>query len=91
MALIKPSMLPPLTLETMHAVLCDCFDCVKARVDATPVDPTASWFDRQLPFQRMFVCPHCGNKRCPRAKNHNNRCTDSNAPGQPGSLYEGCK
>lgn len=36
---------------------------------------------------RMNLCPICGNKRCPRATSHNNECTGSNEPGQPGSSY----
>jgi hypothetical protein len=36
---------------------------------------------------KMIVCPDCGNKRCPRANDHRNACTDSNAPNQPGSAY----
>ena len=36
---------------------------------------------------RMIVCPICGNKRCPKANDHENDCTDSNEPGQPGSAY----
>ena len=35
----------------------------------------------------FVVCPDCGNKRCPHATNHRHECTDSNAPGQPGSEY----
>jgi hypothetical protein len=35
----------------------------------------------------FVVCPDCGNKRCPKANNHGNVCTGSNAPGQPGSAY----
>jgi len=30
----------------------------------------------------FVVCPKCGNKRCPKADDHRNACTDSNAPGQ---------
>lgn len=37
---------------------------------------------------RMVLCPTCGNKRCPHAKNHGNACTGSNEPGQVGSAYE---
>lgn len=33
------------------------------------------------------VCDTCGNKRCPHATWHENACTGSNAPGQPGSSY----
>ena len=36
---------------------------------------------------RMFLCPDCGNKRCPRATSHQNACTGSNEPGQEGSSY----
>lgn len=36
---------------------------------------------------RFVVCPECGNKRCPRANDHCNACTGSNAPGQDGSAY----
>ena len=35
--------------------------------------------------QRMIVCATCGNKRCPRAADHRNGCTGSNAAGQVGS------
>ena len=36
---------------------------------------------------RMALCPDCGNKRCPKANDHRNACTNSNEPGQPGSAY----
>jgi Zn finger protein HypA/HybF involved in hydrogenase expression len=36
---------------------------------------------------RMVLCPSCGNKRCPRATNHNNACTNSNEPNQEGNIY----
>lgn len=32
---------------------------------------------------RLVVCPDCGNKRCPRARDHVFPCTGSNEPGQP--------
>ena len=38
-------------------------------------------------MSRMFLCPLCGNKRCPKATFHGNVCTGSNEPGQPGSSY----
>lgn len=38
-------------------------------------------------LRRMVVCSVCGNKRCPRATWHENACTGSNEPGQPGSDY----
>ena len=36
---------------------------------------------------RFVVCPDCGNKRCPKANDHKNACTNSNEPGQVGSAY----
>lgn len=44
-----------------------------------PADPSS---------MRPALCPTCGNKRCPRAHNHTLACTNSNAPGQPGSSWE---
>lgn len=40
-----------------------------------------------LSSSRMILCPTCGNKRCPHASDHGNACTNSNEPGQPGSIY----
>ena len=37
--------------------------------------------------QPMIVCPICGNKRCPHASDHALPCTESNEPGQKGSIY----
>ena len=39
----------------------------------------------------MIVCPVCGNKRCPKASDHELACTNSNAPGQKGSIWENYK
>lgn len=36
---------------------------------------------------RMIVCETCGNKRCPHATDCQFDCTNSNEPGQPGSVY----
>lgn len=38
-------------------------------------------------LERMIVCSTCGNKRCPKATDHRNQCTNRNEPGQPGSVY----
>jgi hypothetical protein len=35
----------------------------------------------------MRLCLSCGNKRCPKASDHNNPCTNSNEPNQEGSIY----
>lgn len=37
--------------------------------------------------QKMFLCPTCGNKRCPKASDHTLACTGSNDPRQKGSVY----
>ena len=55
----------------------DCHDCLH--------DPSLGFANPTL--SRMILCPECGNKRCPKATNHRNACTDSNEPGQPGSNY----
>jgi hypothetical protein len=36
---------------------------------------------------RMIVCAKCGNKRCPKAADHELDCTNSNELEQPGSMY----
>lgn len=36
---------------------------------------------------RMILCPECGNKRCPKATDCSLDCTNSNEPGQAGSVY----
>lgn len=38
-------------------------------------------------LDRMLLCPVCGNKRCPKASDHELPCSGSNEPGQPGSIY----
>jgi hypothetical protein len=52
---------------------CDCRDCTEKRGDD---------------MMRFFVCPSCGNKRCPHANHHKYACTKSNIPGQSGSAFE---
>jgi hypothetical protein len=34
----------------------------------------------------MILCPDCGNKRCPKAADHRNKCTGSNDVGQVGEI-----
>lgn len=56
---------------------CWCHECHKDHtVNGIPYSAT-----------RMILCPECGNKRCPHATNHSHACTDSNEPGQIGSVY----
>ncbi len=40
-----------------------------------------------LALTYMILCPICGNKRCPKASDHDLACTGSNEPGQQGSIY----
>lgn len=61
------------TFASLRAGLCGCWRCLKER-DEVAV--------------HMVLCPVCGNKRCPRASNHDLVCTGSNASGQKGSAYE---
>ena len=48
-------------------------------------------FTRLMPDEffsaQMILCQDCGNKRCPKAANHENVCSGSNEPGQAGSSY----
>lgn len=63
---------------------CQCIKCLNAS------GQTVELFDgMHVPIAgvTMVLCQICGNKRCPHAKDHNNACTDSNEPGQPGSAY----
>lgn len=57
---------------SLRAGKCGCWKCFGER-DERPM--------------HMVVCPTCGNKRCPKANDHANACTNSNEPGQPGSAY----
>lgn len=51
------------------------------------------WSSKQNPprfimaFPIRFACEICGNKRCPHHTDHRLACTNSNEPGQPGSIY----
>lgn len=38
-------------------------------------------------LDRMILCGDCGNKRCPKATDHEQKCTGSNEPNQEGSIY----
>lgn len=44
----------------------------------------------EIGFPRMYLCPQCGNKRCPGAVNHDRvkeQCKWSNFSGQPNSFF----
>lgn len=53
---------------------CNCARCRKERNELFPM--------------RMYVCPICGNKRCPHIEWHGFKCTHSNAVDQVGEVGE---
>jgi hypothetical protein len=72
----------------------DCDKC-KAVQSAERGEPVAKRYCCHSCFKasggvmldRMILCSECGNKRCPKASDHNFSCTGSNEPGQWGSIY----
>lgn len=56
-------------------------DCVRCETEQIERGEMPAW------FRSFMVCATCGNKRCPHATWHENPCTGSNEPGQPGSAY----
>ena len=65
--------------------VCDCLHCSSLLRFVLKTTEGMSFSDRFAPTNRMILCPDCGNKRCPRATNHLNGCTNSNLPNQPGA------
>jgi len=61
---------------------CRCRKCLEGAVDNNGLPVLLSTF---------VVCAICGNKRCPKATDHALDCTNSNAPGQKGSVWENYK
>ena len=57
---------------------CNCFKCIKER----DLKEGKKFFPSRMPS-----CQICHNKRCPKATDHNLECTNSNEPGQKGSIY----
>ena len=64
---------------------CECIKCVDARqTEALVLGDLDAWARMVI---MMSLCPVCGNKRCPKASNHELECTGSNEPGQEWSVY----
>jgi hypothetical protein len=59
---------------------CQCIKCMSSKVN----NVTEPFY----PHITMSTCVDCGNKRCPKATNHSNICTNSNKPNQKGSAYK---
>lgn len=70
-------------MKTDGSSNCSCHHCIerKGKMAFTGA------INVPLNFMKMVLCDKCGNKRCPRASHHNNACTNSNEPGQPGSIF----
>lgn len=56
--------------------------CQKCR-EAAELRNERAWYSRT-----MITCGRCGNKRCPKAVDHTHACTNSNEPGQVGTVGE---
>ena len=72
-----------LAYEIQPESVCVCHRCIKEN----NLTVTMGALTLPLSATRMIVCQDCGNKRCPKASDHNLACTESNAPGQAGSVY----
>jgi hypothetical protein len=69
----------PIATDLVAKYQCWCYNCLHEIKD------DRGW---PLTMSTFIVCKDCGNKRCPRATDHNLACTNSNDPGQPGSRYQ---
>jgi DNA-directed RNA polymerase subunit RPC12/RpoP len=58
----------------------DCYRCWDERTQGDGIM-------ERMTSRRMFLCPTCGNKRCPKASDHRLACSGSNRTGQKGSIY----
>lgn len=67
--------------------VCLCRKCIEDN-KITHWDGSSEGGKLLLSSSRTILCESCGNKRCPHANDHNNKCTKSNDPGQKGSVYE---
>lgn len=69
---------------------CDCHTCNEARghkLASLKLGDNGYALIHPTGVYHMVVCSICGNKRCPKATNHILECTNSNEPGQEGSVY----
>jgi len=81
----------PATLDEMHAI----GNGIMYGEQPAPVqEPVVRYcchscfkIDGGFMLDRMILCPECGNKRCPKASDHQLDCTGSNEAGQHGSVY----
>lgn len=65
----------------------DCARCGHELADKLVSEGVISRIDAMM--QPMWLCPLCGNKRCPKAAFHGYKCNRSNEWGQEVELEEG--
>ena len=70
-------------------ITCDPPTCCRKHWEAaTDKHAYSAYGVLMKPLYRPFMaCKACGNKRCPKATDCELPCTNSNEPGQPGSIY----
>lgn len=68
----------------MSPLNCECHRCIAEHKLGQQFG--SMWLP--LSSTKMILCPLCGCKRCPRASDHDLACTESNEPGQSGSVYQ---
>lgn len=77
----------------LNDIVGDLYEAIRKRADEIKAENAEKpcWCHAckspALHYMALILCPVCGNKRCPRASDHNHACTHSNEPGQPGSIY----
>jgi hypothetical protein len=93
----KRNGIAPATQDGLFAMVKDARSKFESTPPAPQPVPVKCWCHKcnehntinGLPFSmtQMILCPECGNKRCPKASDHQLDCTGSNEPNQPGSVY----
>ncbi len=69
--------------------ICGCLRCQQEYSASLPTDtPMHERFAGPGGKGWRYACEKCGNKRCPHHSNHELQCTNSNKPGQIGSVYQ---
>lgn len=64
---------------------CLCIACSKDRAKERLT--TGTHLSELFTNSFRYACEICGNKRCPHHSDHRLACTNSNEPGQPGSVF----
>jgi hypothetical protein len=78
--ILNKAMQPVITVEDIGKNPTDCGRCHKCLKGITSGGMS-------ITSMYMIICPICGNKRCPKATDHDLLCTNSNDAGQKGSIY----